>query len=107
MPATIATYPDFLDQVRQLVQQHRALKQEPLRLAVYYAPQRRRGSRDIFVFACPDWCNVVAVTPEAEIVCIWQYRFGTQALELEVPGGVLEANEAPAGTHRPTSWIPT
>jgi ADP-ribose pyrophosphatase YjhB (NUDIX family) len=55
-----------------------------------------RALRGVFTFACPDWCNVVAVTPEAEIVCIWQYRFGTQALELEVPGGVLEANEAPA-----------
>src|SRR5437764_10877397 len=50
MPATtIETYPDFLDQVRQLVQQHRAMKQEPLRLAVYYAPLRR-AKRDIFLF---------------------------------------------------------
>lgn len=54
-----------------------------------------RPLRDVFTFDCPDWCNVLAVTPEREIVFIWQYRFGTDRLELEIPGGVLEANEPP------------
>jgi 8-oxo-dGTP pyrophosphatase MutT (NUDIX family) len=55
-----------------------------------------RPLRDVFTFACPDWCNVVAVTPAREIVCIWQHRFGTDRLELEIPGGVLEPGEPPA-----------
>lgn len=51
--------------------------------------------RDIFVFACPDWCNVVAETEAGEIVMVWQYRFGTDALSLEVPGGVIDPGEEP------------
>jgi ADP-ribose pyrophosphatase len=42
-----------------------------------------------------DWCNVVALTPDDEIVLIWQYRFGTEALSLEIPGGVIDTGEAP------------
>lgn len=49
----------------------------------------------IFVFGCPDWCNVVAVTEAGEVVMVWQYRFGTDAMSLEVPGGVIDAGEAP------------
>jgi ADP-ribose pyrophosphatase len=42
-----------------------------------------------------DWCNVVALTPDDEVVLIWQYRFGTEALSLEIPGGVIDTGEAP------------
>jgi ADP-ribose pyrophosphatase len=52
---------------------------------------RRRFS----IFEAPDWCNVVAVTDAREVVLIWQYRFGTDALSLEIPGGVVDAGEAP------------
>ena len=51
--------------------------------------------RDFTVFACPDWCNVVALTERDELVLVWQYRFGTDALALEIPGGVIEPGEAP------------
>ncbi|HEY8078667.1 MAG TPA: NUDIX hydrolase [Labilithrix sp.] len=51
--------------------------------------------RDMFVFTCPDWCNVVAETPEGEVVFVWQYRPGTDAMSLEVPGGVIDEGEAP------------
>jgi 8-oxo-dGTP pyrophosphatase MutT (NUDIX family) len=51
--------------------------------------------RDIFVFNCPDWCNVIAETEGGEIVLVWQYRFGTDALSLEIPGGVIDPGEAP------------
>jgi 8-oxo-dGTP pyrophosphatase MutT (NUDIX family) len=52
--------------------------------------------RDVSVFRCPDWCNVIAETPEGELVMVWQYRFGTDALSLEIPGGVIDPGEAPA-----------
>src|SRR5262249_36223168 len=52
---------------------------------------RRRFS----VFNAPDWCNVVAVTDTREIVLVWQYRFGTDALSLEIPGGVIDAGDPP------------
>jgi 8-oxo-dGTP pyrophosphatase MutT (NUDIX family) len=51
--------------------------------------------RDFAVFSCPPWCNVVAVTDEDELVLVWQYRAGTDALSLEIPGGVLDGTEAP------------
>jgi ADP-ribose pyrophosphatase len=50
---------------------------------------------DAFIMRCREWCNVVAITPADEIVLIWQYRFGTDALSLEIPGGVVDAGEAP------------
>lgn len=51
--------------------------------------------RDVFVFGCEDWCNVIAETAEGELVFVWQYRFGTDALSLEIPGGVIDPGEAP------------
>jgi ADP-ribose pyrophosphatase len=56
------------------------------------------GGRDrghAFTIRGNDWCNVIAVTPSDEIVFVWQYRFGTDALSLEIPGGVIDAGEAP------------
>jgi ADP-ribose pyrophosphatase len=54
-----------------------------------------RGRGHAFTIRGNDWCNVVAITPEDEIVLVWQYRFGTDALSLEIPGGVIDAGEAP------------
>jgi ADP-ribose pyrophosphatase len=48
-----------------------------------------------FTVRCNDWCNVVAVTPDDKIVLVWQYRFGTDELSLEVPGGVVDPGESP------------
>ncbi len=48
-----------------------------------------------FITRANDWCNVIAVTPGDEIVFVWQYRFGTDALSLEIPGGVIDKGEAP------------
>jgi 8-oxo-dGTP pyrophosphatase MutT (NUDIX family) len=50
---------------------------------------------DAFTVRCNDWCNVVAVTPDDEIVLVWQYRFGSEEISLEIPGGVIDAGEAP------------
>jgi 8-oxo-dGTP pyrophosphatase MutT (NUDIX family) len=38
---------------------------------------------------------VVAVTPSDELVLVWQYRFGTEELSLEIPGGIIDPGEAP------------
>ena len=51
--------------------------------------------RDFFTFACSEWSNVVALTDAGELVLIWQYRFGTDALSLEIPGGVVDPGESP------------
>jgi ADP-ribose pyrophosphatase len=49
----------------------------------------------IYTFACGTWCNVLAITPEEEVVLVWQYRHGSDAMSLEMPGGVVDAGEAP------------
>jgi ADP-ribose pyrophosphatase len=54
---------------------------------------RPRG--DAFTLRGRNWCNVVAVTPNDEVVLVWQYRFGTNALSLEIPGGVIDDGESP------------
>jgi ADP-ribose pyrophosphatase len=50
---------------------------------------------DVFTVRCSDWCNVVAITPEDEIVLVWQYRFGLDDFSLEIPGGVVDPGETP------------
>ena len=55
---------------------------------------------DVFVFEASDWCNVLAETPSFELVLVWQYRFGSDALSLEVPGGVIDPGEAPEAAAR-------
>ncbi len=46
-------------------------------------------------FRFPEWCNVIAITPEEKLVLVWQYRFGTGEMSLEVPGGVVDPGEKP------------
>jgi ADP-ribose pyrophosphatase len=54
---------------------------------------RDRG--EVFTLEYRDWCNVVAITPDDQLVLVWQYRFGTDALSLEIPGGIIDAGETP------------
>lgn len=48
---------------------------------------------DAVVLRVPDWVNVVALTPEREVVLIRQFRFGTAEVTLEIPGGLVDADE--------------
>ena len=49
-----------------------------------------------YVMELADWVNVVALTPDRELVLVRQYRFGSERFSLEVPGGVIETGEDPA-----------
>jgi len=53
MPATAATYPDYKDEVKKLVQQHRTLRGERLHLAVYLALPKQ-PKRDVYLFEVID-----------------------------------------------------
>lgn len=50
---------------------------------------------DFFVIEAPDWINVVALTENDEIVLIEQYRHGTRAVTIEIPGGMIDPDEDP------------
>ena len=49
---------------------------------------------DFYVIECVNWVNVIAVTPANEIVLIEQYRHGSGTIELEIPGGMIDAHDA-------------
>lgn len=55
----------------------------------------RPDPRAFYVMDCPDWVNVVALTPDDHVVLIRQYRHGVDDVTLEIPGGVVDPGEAP------------
>lgn len=40
-----------------------------------------------------DWVNVLALTPDENVVFVRQYRFGTDKISLEIPGGLIDDGE--------------
>ena len=49
---------------------------------------------DFIVLDCPGWVNVVALTPDERLVLIEQFRHGTNTVELEIPGGLMDPHDA-------------
>src|SRR5512139_3939776 len=43
-----------------------------------------------------EWCNVVPVTEDGHVVMVRQWRHGSRALTLEIPGGIVDPGESPA-----------
>jgi ADP-ribose pyrophosphatase len=62
---------------------------------VHYTNPGRGTDREFIVISAPDWVNVVALTPDLQVVLVRQFRCGTNDLSLEVPGGVMERGEDP------------
>lgn len=54
---------------------------------------RTGEEHDFYVIDSVNWVNVVAVTPNQELVMVEQYRHGSNTIELEVPGGMMDAGE--------------
>jgi 8-oxo-dGTP pyrophosphatase MutT (NUDIX family) len=57
-------------------------------------PRNARPMRRM-VIETPDWVNVVAISPQREVVLVRQYRFGVAHVSVEIPGGVVDAGESP------------
>jgi ADP-ribose pyrophosphatase len=55
---------------------------------------RTGETHDFYVIDTVDWVNLIAITPRQELVMIEQYRHGTDTVELEIPGGMMDAGEA-------------
>jgi 8-oxo-dGTP pyrophosphatase MutT (NUDIX family) len=49
---------------------------------------------DFFVIDAVNWVNVIALTPDRRMVLVEQYRQGTDTVELEIPGGVMDSADA-------------
>jgi 8-oxo-dGTP pyrophosphatase MutT (NUDIX family) len=49
------------------------------------------------VITAPDWVNVIALTREGQALLVRQFRFGVETDTLEIPGGMVDKGEEPAG----------
>jgi len=47
-----------------------------------------------YVLEYPPWVNVLALTPEHDVVLIKQYRHGIRQVILEIPGGAVDERDA-------------
>lgn len=55
---------------------------------------RTGQTHDFYIIDCVDWVNVLAITPQQELVMVEQYRHGSNTVELEIPGGIMDAEDA-------------
>jgi ADP-ribose pyrophosphatase len=62
---------------------------------VTFEHEERNKTGDFFVLNTPSWVHVIALTPDDEIVMAKQFRFGTENLSWELPGGLMEEGETP------------
>jgi 8-oxo-dGTP pyrophosphatase MutT (NUDIX family) len=63
-----------------------------LRSDVSISP-RTGKEHDFYVLDSVNWVNVIAVTPGQQLVMVRQYRFGSETVELEIPGGMMDPHE--------------
>jgi len=54
---------------------------------------RTGQEHDFFVLDTRSWVNVIAVTPDDRLVMVEQYRHGSDTIELEIAGGVMDTGE--------------
>lgn len=54
---------------------------------------RTGKEHDFVVIDSPHWVNVIAVTPEDQLVMVEQYRHGSNTIELEIPGGMIDRSD--------------
>lgn len=83
--------PDWKRLSAREISQHRIFRLGEVR----YESPRNSHTIDAVVLDAPDWVNIIALTPDESCVMIRQYRFGTATTVLEIPGGMVDAQEAP------------
>ena len=54
---------------------------------------RTGKEHDFYVLDSVNWVNVIALTPDDKLVMVQQYRHGSNTVELEVPGGMMDPHE--------------
>ncbi|WP_245846069.1 NUDIX hydrolase [Longibacter salinarum] len=50
-------------------------------------------AHDFYVIDAPDWVNVIPITSDRKVVCVRQYRAGTDTVTLEIPGGMMDPGD--------------
>ena len=60
---------------------------------------RTQQEHEFFVIDSVNWVNVIALTPDQRLVMVEQYRHGSDTVELEIPGGMIDSTDvAPEAT---------
>jgi ADP-ribose pyrophosphatase len=54
---------------------------------------RTGQEHDFYVLETVNWVNVVAVTPDEHMVMVEQFRHGSDTVELEIPGGMMDPED--------------
>jgi 8-oxo-dGTP pyrophosphatase MutT (NUDIX family) len=57
-------------------------------------PPRATQTYDFYLLEAIDWVNVIPITPEGQVIFVRQYRYGTQEVSLEIPGGAIDPVDA-------------
>jgi ADP-ribose pyrophosphatase len=63
-----------------------------------HSTHARRGERDFFILDAPNWVNIIPLAKSGDVVMIRQWRHGISEFTLEVPGGMVDA-EDPSPMH--------
>lgn len=56
---------------------------------------RNSSEAEYYIASFPDWCNIIALTEDDEIILIRHFRHGTREIEIEFPGGCIDPGEDP------------
>lgn len=68
---------------------------------LYREKKKREAKEDnFFVLESNDWVNIIPVTHDGNVVMIEQYRYGTEMVTLEIPGGIMNDDETPMHSAR-------
>jgi len=54
----------------------------------------QRGEHDFFILDAPNWVNIIPLTGSGEVVMINQWRHGIAEFTLEIPGGMVDVEDA-------------
>lgn len=65
--------------------------------------QTRRSPRTglakpFYVLESGDWANIIPLTNDGNVVFVRQFRHGTQEMTLEIPGGMVDADDVSPAT---------
>ncbi|UYP47064.1 hypothetical protein NEF87_003349 [Candidatus Lokiarchaeum ossiferum] len=79
-----------------LIKENKVFSSKPFNVykKIYEKPEKR-GKFSAFVIQTPDWANIIVRNKKKEILLIRQFRFGSDKVELEIPGGCIDSDEAP------------
>lgn len=61
----------------------------------HFADSMGGGEKTAYLIEIADWVNVVALDARQRVLMVSQFRYGTRAVTLEIPGGAIDGDESP------------